>query len=44
MFNNFYRCPECSHEWEDRWECQCDDTCPDCGARDVSPYKSEDAE
>jgi rubrerythrin len=41
-FLNYYRCEECSHEWTDEWSCQCDDTCPECGARDMSPYKSED--
>ena len=43
MFRNFYQCARCGHEWEDVWECQCDDDCPACGARHMSPYKSEDA-
>lgn len=42
-FINYYRCPECEHEWEDEWSCQVDDDCPECGARHISPYDSEDA-
>lgn len=44
MFRNFYRCEKCGHEWNDLWECQADDDCPACGARHMSPFKSEDAE
>lgn len=44
MFRNFYECERCGHQWEDEWECQCDDDCPKCGARHMSPYKSIDAE
>jgi rubrerythrin len=42
MFRNFYWCEKCGHEWSDLWECQVDDDCPVCGARHMSPYKSED--
>jgi predicted nucleic acid-binding Zn-ribbon protein len=41
-FLNDYRCGECGHEWTDEWSCMCDDTCPECGARNMSPYKSDD--
>ena len=41
-WRNFYRCPRCGHEWEDCWDCQCDDDCPNCGCRHISPYESED--
>lgn len=41
-FHNFYRCPKCYCEWEDILPATCDDDCPDCGARHISPYKSED--
>ena len=41
-WRNFYRCPRCKHEWEDCWDCQCDDDCPKCGCRHVSPYESEE--
>lgn len=32
----------CRHEWSDQWSAICDDDCPKCGARHVSPYESED--
>lgn len=41
-WRNFYRCPKCGEEWEDCWDCQCDDKCPECGCRDISPYDSEE--
>jgi ssDNA-binding Zn-finger/Zn-ribbon topoisomerase 1 len=41
-FVNFYRCPECNHEWEDQWSSTCEDDCPKCGKRHIEPYKSED--
>jgi predicted nucleic acid-binding Zn-ribbon protein len=43
LFRNFYRCDKCGHEWTDVWSATCDDDCPHCGARHMSPYKSEDA-
>lgn len=42
-FINFYKCPDCGYEWEDTWTAMCDDDCPNCGKRHISPYKSEDA-
>jgi hypothetical protein len=42
MFRNFYRCEACRHEWTDVWSATCDDDCPQCGARHMSPHKSED--
>jgi DNA-directed RNA polymerase subunit RPC12/RpoP len=44
LFINFYRCAECTAEWTDTWSATSDDDCPNCGARHISPYKSEDAE
>ncbi len=41
-FRNFYKCAGCNHEWPDEWSCMCDDDCPHCGARHMSPYKSDD--
>jgi len=41
-FLNYYRCGRCGHEWTDEWSCQCDDDCPACGARHMTPYKSDD--
>lgn len=37
---NFYRCPKCSHKWQDTWSCACNDTCPHCSCNDVEPYES----
>ena len=44
QFRNFYRCADCNKTWADVWSAMCDDDCPHCGARHMSPYKSEDAE
>jgi len=42
IFVNSYACPECGETWIDRWSCACDDDCPTCGARDISPQASEE--
>jgi len=44
MFENHYDCPRCGQAWTDTWPHQCDDDCPTCGARHISPSFSEDAE
>ena len=36
---NQYRCPYCQTEWEDGWDCGCNDRCPDCN-KEIEPYKS----
>ncbi|MGC2779733.1 MAG: hypothetical protein WA418_29250 [Bradyrhizobium sp.] len=41
-FLNVYRCERCKEIWTDEWSCMCDDECPNCGARDMSPFRSED--
>jgi rubrerythrin len=41
-WRNHYKCPKCSHEWTDEWDSQCDDDCPNCGERHISPTDSED--
>ncbi len=41
-FTNYYKCPRCGYEWTDGWTAMCDDDCPACGLRHISPYKSED--
>ena len=41
-FLNHYRCARCGHEWTDEWSCGCDDDCPECSARHMSPAKSDD--
>jgi hypothetical protein len=41
-FLNHYTCANCNANWNDEWSCTCDDDCPHCGARHMSPYESED--
>ena len=41
-FRNYYKCASCGSEWNDDWSCMCDDDCPHCGARHMSPYESDD--
>ena len=43
LFRNYYECDDCGRRWQDEWWCQCDDDCPNCGARHISPFKSQDA-
>jgi rRNA maturation endonuclease Nob1 len=44
LFRNHYRCYQCQSEWDDVWSATCDDDCPSCGARHVSPTFSKDEE
>ena len=41
LFRNFYKCSECGTEWQDEWDCTCNDRCPKCNA-EIEPFKSED--
>ena len=41
-FRNHYICESCDTTWTDEWSCTCDDDCPHCGARHMSPFKSDD--
>lgn len=41
-FNNHYKYERCHSQWQDEWSCMCDDDCPVCGARHMTPYDSED--
>jgi DNA-directed RNA polymerase subunit RPC12/RpoP len=41
-YRNYYKCARCDHEWPDEWSCTCDDDCPHCGGRHMSPYDSAD--
>ena len=43
-FRNYYRRAKCGFEWTDISSAQCDDDCPYCGARHMSPFKGEDVE
>jgi len=39
---NHYQCARCGYTWTDDWSCMCDDDCPRCAARHMSPVTSED--
>lgn len=39
---NYYKCPNCGYEWEDEWDCEVEDDCPECELRHITPYKSEE--
>lgn len=39
-FINHYHCSDCNEDWDDEWECTCDDKCPKCN-KAYQPYKSE---
>ena len=41
-FLNIYRCARCKRIWTDEWSCMCDDDCPHCGARHMSPRRSDE--
>lgn len=43
-FVNHYECDRCGRKWTDIWSAMCDDDCPSCGARHISPYRSDDAD
>jgi hypothetical protein len=40
LYLNAYRCPACGNEWDDVWDCGCDDDCASCGTVS-SPIESE---
>jgi len=42
VWNNHYRCPRCTYEWQDKWTATCDDDCRNCGNRALSPVSSDD--
>jgi len=42
QFINRYECPKCHHKWTDVWSAMCDDDCPSCGHRHISPFESKD--
>jgi hypothetical protein len=41
-FSNNYQCDRCDGEWTDEWSSMCDDDCPICGAKHMSPCRSDD--
>lgn len=40
-FVNHYHCERCDVEWEDEWDCTCNDRCPECND-EIEPYHSDD--
>lgn len=40
-FLNHYICPRCKTPWSDEWSATCDDDCPKCGIRHISPTESK---
>lgn len=42
VFRNEYVCPGCDTQWAGDWSATCNDDCPVCGRRDVSPVASND--
>jgi hypothetical protein len=41
-FRNYYQCERCDNKWADDWSSKCDDDCPACGARHMTPSHSDD--
>ena len=41
-YSNHYICEDCDATWTDEWSCMCDDDCPNCDARHMAPFKSDD--
>jgi hypothetical protein len=39
-----YRCPECRHDWQERWTSDCDSECPNCHTGNVSARGWRDCE
>lgn len=40
VVTNHYLCP-CGEEWQDTWDCGCNDHCPACD-KEIEPYASDD--
>jgi len=36
----YYKCSDCGCEWQDEWDCLCDDKCPNCNTS-MSPYNHD---
>lgn len=41
LWLNEYTCPDCGEHWENEYDCQVDDECPECGCRHITPESSE---
>ena len=44
MFILVYECPDCNEVWSQRWECTVDDTCPNCGKKNIQPVEVIDSD
>ena len=42
LVQKFLYCSDCGKSWHDCWGATCDDDCPRCGARHMSPCESDD--
>lgn len=42
-YENHYKCPYCNVEWDDTWDCMCNDKCPECN-KEIEPYESIELE
>jgi len=40
-YRKYYHCPDCGYEWEDEWDCVCNDRCPECNS-EIEPYDYEE--
>ena len=40
-YSNQYACVRCGFEWQDNWDCMCNDRCPQCDI-EMTPYASID--
>lgn len=40
-FRNYYYCRDDDTQWDDEWDCMCNDRCPTCN-KEIEPYHSED--
>lgn len=38
---NHYHCSWCGCEWQDEWDCTCNDRCPNCDA-ETEPHHSDE--
>ncbi len=41
-YRNHYTCARCGTDWTDEWSCMCEDDCPSCDARHMTPQTSDD--
>ena len=37
---NHYHCPSCGLDWQDEWDCGCNDHCPSCH-QEIVAYQSD---